>query len=118
MRRENPGQMTAAIQRWLASILSGMRKGGVGKVSREVAKERAKICAACPMQRAYSGTCNSCSSQRREAIRVILDGKASVNPKLKACLILEIDTSLGVHLDLGKDAIPGLPHPCWRRDGP
>lgn len=118
MIRENPGQMTAKIQRWLSDILSGMRKGGVAKVSRDVAKARAKICEACPMQRAYSAVCNSCSSQRRLAIQLILDGKAPVNPRLKACLVLEIDTALAVHLELGRDAVPGLPPVCWRRDGP
>jgi hypothetical protein len=113
--RENAGQLTKRVTRWLANLLALRRAGGVRKVSIEASRRRAAICAVCSMQREFSGVCGACKATRKQAGALILGTEKRVNSQLKGCLVLGEDTSLSVSIEQPATGNPGLPGECWRR---
>lgn len=113
--RENPGQMTKRIMRWLANILKLRRSGKAQKVSREEAYRRAEICARCPQQRKMSSVCGACNATRKSSAELLLGGDRRINKELGGCRILDEDTSISVHIEQAPVTNPGLPENCWRK---
>lgn len=108
------GRLTERVVKWLASMLSTLRAGGVGRVSRSEASKRAAVCAQCPMNRGLNQSCGTCNRSRREAANALVKGER-VNAELGGCRVLGVDNSVAVHLDLPRDNSEGLPGHCWRR---
>ena len=115
VQRENAGNLTKRVLRWLALVVSQFRAGTITKVDRGEARRRAEICASCPLQRAMSEACGACKRTRKGVTDAVLRNERRVNEGLKACLALGEDTSLSVHLSLPPTGKSGLPTHCWRR---
>jgi len=113
--RENPGQMTKKIMKWLAGILNLRRAGKAKKISREEARRRSTICAQCPQQRKMSLVCGACNATRKSAAVVLLGSEQRIKPDLGGCRILQEDTSISVHLEQAPAENPELPPECWRK---
>lgn len=113
--RENAGNLTKRVTKWLSVVLTQFRNSTLAKVDRGEAKRRAQICAHCPLQRGLSEVCGSCKRARKTVVESILRSERRVNEELKGCLILGEDTSLSVHLALPNTGNSSLPGHCWRR---
>ncbi len=104
-----------AITQWLINILRLRRVGRAQPVSREEARRRAAICAACPMQKDFSSVCGSCKAMRKTAKQILFGGNSPVGEKLKGCRVLGEDTSTSVHIQQDPSSNPALPGHCWRK---
>lgn len=113
--RENAGNLTKRVTKWLSVVLTQFRGSKLAKVDRSEAKRRAEICKHCPLQRALSEVCGSCKRTRKGVVESILRSERRVNEELKGCLALGEDTSLSVHLSLPATGDGSLPGHCWRR---
>lgn len=115
--RENSGELSKKVMRWLSWIVSQKRIGKLRRVPREEMQRRADICSRCPLQRGLNQSCGQCKETRKTTRIAVLETERRVNSQLKGCLALGEDTELSVHFQQTASTNPELPAECWRRTG-
>lgn len=101
---------------WLSALRKKKETEPITKVDPAVAKERAKICLACPQNTAIADGCSSCKSALAEYRRGLLDGRNPVKG-LNGCAVLGEDTCVSTNLDEVRVENSDLPDNCWRKRG-
>jgi hypothetical protein len=89
----------------------------VNQIAPETANARAAICAACPMQRDWHGSCG-CDPGKVERVRSGFFALGNIHPTpqtqaLKACKALNEETSMSVWMTQAPVS-KGQPANCWR----
>lgn len=80
------------------------------------ARRRVEICKDCPQRTILSGGCAVCGDAVK-IIRGAIIGRASISDNLGACMALNCDLAVAIHLDEQALDNPGLPSGCWRKVG-
>ena len=109
--------LTARMLGYLAKTVrvNRVKSGGLPRVDKAVAEERAKICRQCPFNQQWQKTCSSCVEKIASASLLISRDGPDVGTKgLKAC------EKLGYHLPTAvriafSEAEPTAPDQCWRK---
>lgn len=102
---------------YLTTMTQEKRLKRLKRVSDDVARQRAEVCARCPRQRAHPSTCGGCLQSIANSRKALLDGQDPVHAGIQTCSVLQEDAATMVHFDVGRRNDPGLPPQCWRRDG-
>jgi len=106
--------LNSRVLNWLGHMLAEGRRLGVQRVSLQVAKARADICATCPAQRSLSTVCEGCIASVASSRKVLIGDGGSVHKGLHPCGILGEDCQTSVHLNLLPETSSPLPGHCWR----
>lgn len=106
--------MKGRVLKWLAGIRKSKSVRELQFVPEEEAKQRADICAACPVHTAYPAGCGSCKLAVRESRKEIL-GRRNADERLNGCNVLGEDLGSSVHLDQVRVNDSELPAECWRK---
>ncbi len=107
--------MKSKILSWLAWL-----RGYEGKhfVEEGLARERANICAGCPLNQAFQDGCASCRATVTALRKEILGPKRFIDGRLNACLEMGEDLPTVVHLEMTAVQRDELPAHCWRKVRP
>lgn len=109
------GNMVTRATNWVHMLLAFKRKGAITFVSKQEAKRRAGICAACPRVTSVTGSCGGCMTALATAKGAVLAGEAPVQKAIAGCQVLGEDTSVSVFIVQSPATDSELPANCWRR---
>ncbi len=108
--------MLARVSRWVAMLAARMPRGGFPLASKAVTEARAAICAGCPRNRPWKGTCSSCSASTAALTKQVRQLRSTTrDDQLFGCEVNGWDNAAAVHLTkesltFKKDSIP---QNCW-----
>jgi hypothetical protein len=100
--------------RWLTDLRTRATTEPLAFVTDEERKQRAGICAACPLNQSLPEGCGSCVKALHE-LRKGSIGDRFVDGRLHSCGVLGEDLSAAVHLDQVRFNHSELPANCWRK---
>lgn len=106
--------LKSRILKWLNEVRNTRPDQRPPGVARELAAQRATICAQCPHNTALPGGCASCAAAVKESRKAILLDRP-IDARLNACVILGEDVAVAINFDLIAVENGALPPQCWRK---
>jgi hypothetical protein len=119
--RRTDEPMLNRVSRWASMTAQTMPRGGYEMAAPAEAQRRADICAGCPQNKPWRGSCGGCSSITLQLLTAIKKmQKTARDGNLSACAIGGWDNNAGVWLSHGVLSITDadkqtLPEACWRK---
>lgn len=111
-----PTPLKAKVLMWLNSFLQAMTKGPLQYVDANESRQRAAVCAKCPLNTPLgTSECATCRQAIAGYRDKIIGNSRARDARLGGCSGLAVDLVTAVHLDELRVDAPALPNHCWRK---